>query len=187
MPYSAYRAGIGGVSNGLADEAEARREEVRFGPLPCYLGYLLRRAQARVFVDFAEALEGAVSPGEFGLLTLVAENPGITQVRLAAALGLDKSTLSPALARLTERGLLRRDRLASDGRLQALRLAPGAEATLAAMRLRVEAHEARIGAALTPAERAELMRLLRRMTGGAAGPGSDAPAPPCVDDAARSP
>jgi DNA-binding MarR family transcriptional regulator len=138
---------------------------VAFGPLPDYLGYLLRRAQARVFADFAEALEGEISPGEFGLLTLVAENPGITQVRLAAALGLDKSTLSPALARLTRRGLLRRERLASDGRLQALRLAPSAAPAYAAMRARVEAHEARIGSALTAAERAELMRLLRRMAG----------------------
>lgn len=153
------------MSNGLADSAETQRQEVALGPLPFYVGYLLRRAQARVFADFAEALEGQVSPGEFGLLTLVAENPGITQVRLAAALGLDKSTLSPVLARLTRRGLLRRERLASDGRLQALRLAPGAHATYAEMRARVEAHEARIGAALTAGERAELMRILRKMAG----------------------
>ncbi|WP_170985200.1 MarR family winged helix-turn-helix transcriptional regulator [Roseomonas sp. AR75] len=153
------------MSNGLAEGEEPRREEVALGPLPDYLGYLLRRAQARVFADFAEALDGAISPGEFGLLTLVVENPGITQVRLAAALGLDKSTLSPVLARLTERGLLRRERLASDGRLQALRLAPGAEQAYAAMRARVEAHEARIGARFTAAERAELMRLLRRVAG----------------------
>lgn len=153
-----------GLSNGLPGEADPNggpADEVGFGPLPSYLGYLLRRAQGRVFADFAQALGGEISPGEFGLLTLVAENPGITQVRLAAALGLDKSTLSPALARLTRRGLLRRERLPSDGRLQALRLAPGAEAAHAAMRARVEAHEARIAAALEPAERAELMRLLR--------------------------
>jgi DNA-binding MarR family transcriptional regulator len=151
------------VSNGLADAVETQREEVALGPLPDYLGYLLRRAQARVFADFAEALEGEVSPGEFGLLTLVAENPGITQVRLAAALGLDKSTLSPVLARLTRRGLLRRERLASDGRLQALRLAPAAGASYARIRARVEAHEARIATTLTAAERNELMRLLRKM------------------------
>jgi DNA-binding MarR family transcriptional regulator len=157
-----------GVSNGFErpDEDHAdHREGVSYGPLPFYLGHLLRRAQARVFADFADALGEAVSPAEFGLLTLVAENPGITQVRLAAALSLDKSTLSPALARLTRRGLLKREKLASDGRLQALRLAPGAEATFATLRARVEAHEARIGGGLSAAEHAELARLLRRLLG----------------------
>lgn len=157
-----------GLSNNLpAMEAgaPARRDEVDFGPLPGYLGYLLRRAQARVFADFAEALGDAVSPGEFGLLTLIAANPGITQVRLAAAVGLDKSTLSPALSRLTRNGLLRRESLAADRRLQALYLAPGAEASYAQLRARVEAHEARIASALNPAEREELMRLLRLVIG----------------------
>ncbi|WP_270937636.1 MarR family winged helix-turn-helix transcriptional regulator [Falsiroseomonas oryzae] len=163
------------MSNGLPDPAAAQREDVSYGPLPGYLGHLLRRAQARVFADFADALGEAVSPAEFGLLTLVAANPGITQVRLAAALSLDKSTLSPALARLTRRGLLKRERLASDGRLQALRLAPGAEATYATLRARVEAHEARIAAALSPAEHAELLRLLRLLLGWDL-PGPSAPA-----------
>lgn len=104
--------------------------------MPGLIGHLLRRAQARVFADFADALGEAVSPAEFGLLTLVAQNPSITQVRLAAALSLDKSTLSPALARLARRGLLRREKLARDGRLQALRLAPGAEASHATLRAR---------------------------------------------------
>lgn len=161
------------MSNGLGGSVPTTREEVDYGPLPDLLGHLLRRAQGRVFADFAEALGDEVSPAEFGLLTLVAANPGITQVRLAAALNLDKSTLSPALARLTRRGLLERERPESDGRLQALRLAPGAEARFAAMRGKVEAHEARIAAPLSAEERRELVRLLRLLLGwGASGPGA---------------
>jgi DNA-binding MarR family transcriptional regulator len=134
---------------------------MEYGPLLGLVGHLLRRATGRVLGDFAAELGDDISPAEFGLLTLVAHNPGITQVRLAAALSLDKSTLSPALARLTRRGLLRRERQARDARLQALFLAPGAEAQYAALRARVEAHEARMAAVLTPAERVELLRLLR--------------------------
>jgi DNA-binding MarR family transcriptional regulator len=155
----------GGVSNELADLEETARAEVDYGPLRGLVGHLLRRATGRVLGDFAETLGDQISPAEFGLLTLVANNPGITQVRLAAALSLDKSTLSPALARLTRRGLLQRERLASDGRLQALRLAPGAEARYAALREQVDAHEARIARVLTPAEREELLRLLRLLIG----------------------
>jgi DNA-binding MarR family transcriptional regulator len=158
---------MGGVANDLAEAKEA----VDLGPLPGLLGHLLRRATGHVLGDFAAELGDAVSPAEFGLLTVIAANPGITQVRLAAALQLDKSTLSPALARLTQRGLVRREALA-DRRQQALSLAPGAEAALAAMRAKVEAHEARVAAMLTPAERAELLRLLRLVLGwgGADGP-----------------
>jgi DNA-binding MarR family transcriptional regulator len=151
---------MGGVANDLGDA----RRDVDLGLLPGLLGHLLRRATGRVFADFAEELGEEVSPAEFGLLTLVQANPGITQARLAAALQLDKSTVSPALTRLTQRGLLRREALA-DRRQQALRLAPGAEASLAKMRAKVERHEARIAAMLTPAERAELLRLLRLLLG----------------------
>jgi DNA-binding MarR family transcriptional regulator len=165
MPYCRVSAKMDGVSNELADASQLPRAEVEYGPLRGLVGHLLRRATGRVLGDFAETLGDDISPAEFGLLTLVAHNPGITQVRLAAALSLDKSTLSPALARLTRRGLLQREKLASDGRLQALRLAPGAEARYAALRARVEAHEARIAAVLTPAERDELIRLLRLLIG----------------------
>ncbi len=152
-----------GLANGA--EAEARQDQVEFGPLPAYLGYLLRRAQGRVFADFADELGDEITPSEFGLLTMIAHNPGITQVRLAAAVSLDKSTLSPALARLTGRGLIVRKPLPSDRRLQALFLAPGAQATLNAYRARVEAHERRIALPLSESERLELMRLLRRISG----------------------
>jgi DNA-binding MarR family transcriptional regulator len=138
---------------------------VEFGPLPGYLGYLLRRVQARVFVDFGESVGATfgISPGEFGLLTLIGCNPGITQVRLAAAVGLDKSTLSPALQRLAARGLVWREAQPGDRRLQALRLSEEGEARLADIRAEVEQHETRIAAGLTDAEREQLMNLLHRV------------------------
>jgi DNA-binding MarR family transcriptional regulator len=150
---------MGGVSN----DSDAPEGAVDHGPLTGYLGHLLRRAHGRAFAIFTEDMGEEISPGEFGLLTLVAANPGITQVRLAAAMALDKSTLSPAVARLTKRGLLVRHALPGDRRLQALRLAPGAAETLAAYRARVEAHERRIAAPLSAEERAQLVRLLRRL------------------------
>jgi DNA-binding MarR family transcriptional regulator len=141
---------------------------VEFGPLPGYLGYLLRRVQARVFVDFGESVGAAfgISPGEFGLLTLISCNPGITQVRLAAAVSLDKSTLSPALQRLAARGLVRREARPGDRRLQALHLSEEGEARLKEIRAQVEQHEERIAASLSRAEREQLMALLQRMMGG---------------------
>ena len=84
------------------------------GVLPSLLGYVLRRTQSAVFADFAATFAGAgeaLTPGEFGLLVLVERNAGLSQMALARALGIDRSTLVPILDRLQARGLLvRRDR-----------------------------------------------------------------------------
>src|SRR5262245_55712437 len=83
---------------------------VDFDELPSYVGYQVRRAQARIFAEFDAALRDVgFTPGSFGVLTLIRANPGITQVALAAAFGVDKSTMSPVIFRLEQRGLVRRE------------------------------------------------------------------------------
>src|SRR5207249_6787749 len=61
------------------------------GMLPGLLGYRLRLAQQTVFRDFAESVSD-LSPGRTGMLLLIDANPGVTQGRLAHAVGLDRST-----------------------------------------------------------------------------------------------
>jgi len=68
------------------------------GVLPDLIGYQLRLAQIAVFRDFERTVgDLGISPGRFGVLVLVDANPGITQSRLAEAVGLDRSTLVPVL------------------------------------------------------------------------------------------
>ena len=94
---------------------------VDFDELPTYVGYQVRRAQAKIFAEFEATLgDFDFTPGSFGVLTLIRANPGITQVALAAAFGVDKSTMSPVIFRLEKRGLVRREVLASDRRCHAL-------------------------------------------------------------------
>ena len=95
--------------------------------LPTLLGYALRRTQSAVFADFAATFvraDEALTPGEFGLLVLVERNAGLSQMALARALGIDRSTLVPILDRLQARGLLLRDASPTDGRTHALALTP---------------------------------------------------------------
>src|SRR5262245_36294666 len=88
---------------------EAGEPQLSFDELPGYVGYQIRRAQAEIFADLEVPLkEFDLTPGSFGVLTLIRSNPGITQVALAAALGIDKSTMSPVIFRLEKRGLIRR-------------------------------------------------------------------------------
>ena len=115
---------------------------------------------------FAKAGE-ALTPGEFGLLVLVDRNAGLSQMALARALGIDRSTLVPILDRLQERGLLMRHRSPTDGRTHALALTPAGEKALARFARLVRAHEKRIASQLSAAEIRVLIDLLEKVHTGA--------------------
>jgi DNA-binding MarR family transcriptional regulator len=154
----------GAVKRQTASETSAR--PIDFGELPTYVGYQVRRTQAKIFLEFEATLKGFdFTPGSFGVLTLIRANPGITQVALAAAFGVDKSTMSPVIFRLEQRGLVRREVLARDRRRHALFFEPGEEATYLAAREKVRAFEDNTAARLTKAEQRELARLLGKLQG----------------------
>jgi DNA-binding MarR family transcriptional regulator len=137
---------------------------IDFDELPTYVGYQVRRAQTRIFAEFEEGLGNLdLTPGSFGVLTLIRANPGITQVELAAAFDIDKSTMSPVIYRLEKRGLVRREVLATDRRCHALFLDPGAEPAFEAARERFRALESGLAARLSKSEQRELARLLAKL------------------------
>ena len=136
------------------------------GILPQLLGYGLRRAQSAVFADFAGTFAKAgeaLTPGEFGLLVLVERNAGLSQMALARALSIDRSTLVPILNRLQGRGLLMRHASPTDGRTHALALTPAGERALAKFARLVKAHEKRIGSNLSATEMRVLIELLEKV------------------------
>ncbi len=136
------------------------------GLLPTLLGYGLRRAQSAVFADFAATFAKAgeaLTPGEFGLLILVEKNAGLSQMALARALGIDRSTLVPILDRLQGRGLLVRKPSPTDGRTHALALTQAGEKALQKFAKLVKAHEKRIASDLSAAETLKLIELLEKV------------------------
>lgn len=152
-----------------AASRKPRAGALEFGELPGYVGYQVRRAQARIFGELESALRTFdLTPGSFGVLTLVRANPGITQVALAAAFGVDKSTISPVIARLEKRGFIRREVLANDRRRQALVFEPSEEAYFDLAQETVRACEKGLAARLTRTEQRELTRLLGKLQGGEA-------------------
>lgn len=144
--------------------AQRRRRELDWGPLPGLLGYALRRAQVSVFADFAQAVP-ELTPGQFGVLTLIERNAGLSQSELGDALGVDRSTVVSTLDRLQARGLLARAPSPSDRRAHALELTAEGRALHADAARRIRAHEARIGAGLSAEERRQLTALLARLAG----------------------
>jgi DNA-binding MarR family transcriptional regulator len=153
-------------STNPAPPDEARGPQVDFDELPGYVGYQVRRTQAKIFADFETTLKDLdFTPGSFGVLMLIRANPGITQVALAAAFGIDKSTMSPVIFRLESRGLIRRVIQPSDRRRHALYFEEAAEATFLTAREKVRAFEAGIAARLGKTEQRELARLLAKLQG----------------------
>jgi DNA-binding MarR family transcriptional regulator len=139
-------------------------QAAKLGILPDLLGYHLRRAHVAVFQDFARAMAGLdVTPGQVGVLQVIAANPGLSQTALGRALGIDRSTVVAVIDRLEGRGLVVRALSPNDRRSHALRLSAAGEKALGEIERRVRAHEKRIARALDPAERAQLIRLLTKL------------------------
>jgi len=135
--------------------------ELAAGILPGLLGYRLRLAQQTVFRDFAASVPG-VSPGRVGMLVLIEANPGVTQGRLASAMGLDRSTMVGLVDALEERGLIERRR-GEDRRTNRLWLTRPGRLLLGRAKRRIAQHEKRVAGRLNPAERAQLVSLLEKL------------------------
>ena len=139
-----------------------RAAPLKPGVLPTLLGYRLRRAQQAVFRDFASAV-AEISPGRAGMLLLIDANPGVTQGRLAQAVGLDRSTMVGVIDALESRHLLERRR-GDDRRTNGLWLTGIGRAFVARLKRRIEGHERRVAAHLSAAERAQLLALLAKLS-----------------------
>jgi DNA-binding MarR family transcriptional regulator len=139
----------------------AERAALDPGALPGLLGYRLRLTQQAVFRDFAGSVHG-LSPGRVGLLVLIDANPGVTQSRLAEAVRRDRSTMVGVLDQLEARGLIERRR-GSDRRTNGLWLTRAGRSLLARALKAIAAHERRIAARLSAAERRQLLALLGKI------------------------
>jgi len=136
----------------------------RLGILPELLGYRLRQAQIAVFLDFCAAMEAfGVTPGRFGVLQVIAANPGLSQSELGGILGIDRSTVVAVIDRLEREDWVRRMPAPKDRRSHALVLGERGAALLPELESRVKAHEQRITRHLSEAERQTLLDLLSRL------------------------
>src|SRR5215471_19221744 len=89
--------------------------KLMFEELDGLLGYRLRRAQGAMHRDYIASVEGlALTQKQTATLWLVSANPGVSQVSVAAALGMDRATMMSITDRLEERGLVIRKRSSVD-------------------------------------------------------------------------
>jgi DNA-binding MarR family transcriptional regulator len=144
--------------------ALAGDEPINYGPLPDRVGYQLRRAGSYLFRTFLAMLKDLkLAPGHYSALVLISLNPGLSQMDLAQATGLDGSTLVPITNRFVQLGWIRRGRRKSDRRLYSLRITPAGQAILDQAQPIIAAREKHLASELSQRERRALIDLLSRI------------------------
>ena len=141
----------------------AFQQTLKPGLLSSLLGYRLRVAQQAVFRDFARSIPED-SPGRVGILLLIDANPGVTQSRLAQAVGIDRSTMVGVVHALQARELVERRR-GEDRRTNGLWLTRTGRTLVASLKQRIRIHERRVASRLSASDRAQLLALLEKLGG----------------------
>lgn len=145
------------------EKEEPAESDLLFAEMDGLLGYQLRRAQGAMHRDFMAAVaEFALTQKQMATLWLIQANPGVSQVEVAAALGMDRATMMSVTDRLEDRGLVIRKRSTVDRRRQELYLTPAGQSTLRKCKTRIAEHEEKFSSAFTGAELAALLDALKR-------------------------
>lgn len=129
-------------------------------------GFLLRRAHqisAAVFEDACREL--ALTPAQFGVLTVLQAHPGLGQSSLARALGFDKVTVLRVLRGLETRGLVNRSPAEGNRRNMSVSLTHQGLAVLQQAQKPAEKAYRRLMAPLDRAQQEQLLQLLQLLTG----------------------
>ncbi|HEY7630361.1 MAG TPA: MarR family winged helix-turn-helix transcriptional regulator [Thermoleophilaceae bacterium] len=132
-----------------------------------YTGFLMNWVANRSRASFARALHDrcGLHPREFGVLTVLARNAGVTQQEIGADSGVDPSTMVATLDSLEARGLAERRPHPDDRRKRSVYLTPAGEETLREGRKLAAQVGKEVFAPLTADERKQLHSLLRKLSG----------------------
>jgi DNA-binding MarR family transcriptional regulator len=138
---------------------------LQMGELSDLLGYLLKRAQLKVFEDFLRCVAPLqLTPAQFSVLLLLDKNPGRNQTEIANTLGILRPNFVSMLDALESRDLCTRMRSTNDRRSHILMLTDRGRAVLArAKKLVATKHEARLNELLGPAGRVTLLDMLAKI------------------------
>lgn len=172
-------------SNGAVARA-ASEERLDLSGLTCWVGFMLRVVQVRVFQRYYENPIGReISPGALSTLTAIAANPGVRPGALADALVVRRPNMTKLIDSLIRAGLVRKRTAPGDRRSVALFLTARGRRLIDRTFAMNKTHDESATVALTEEERAALLRLLGKLAadliGGGAWTKDDAPA---RDDAA---
>jgi len=131
------------------------------GPLAEDLLFMMRTVQGQLRSEVQTLREAlSVESGMIGVLSIIWQRPGISQNDLAAVVALKKSAVTKLVKELEERGLITRERVSSDRRMNALHLTDAGQAMIARSREMVAVIENRAFEGVAAADRKTFFNVL---------------------------
>ena len=130
-------------------------------------GHLIRRLHQISVSVFAERMKAAgidLTPVQFAALSALAAHPDVDQATLAGLIAYDRVTIGGVVDRLEGKGLVSRTVSRQDRRARVVRLTPSGADMLARVHPLVSEFQNDILSGLSPAERDQLMALMRKTT-----------------------
>ena len=146
-------------------------------------GFLLRRAHqisAAVFEDECKSV--ALTPAQFGVLSVLHASPGLDQSSLGRALGFDKVTVMRVMRGLESRGLIARVYAALNRRNLSITLTDAGHSLLIQTQEPAEHAYNRLMSPLNQQQRDHLVSLLQLLTTGLEGEARAAFVPPSKEE-----
>jgi DNA-binding MarR family transcriptional regulator len=151
-------------ANAPKDKGDAAAVIISLGPLDQRLGYVLRRAQLAVFADFFKSFEEHdIKPAQYSVLTIIANNVGLTQTQVAETLNIKKPNFVTMIRNLEKRGLVKRSATLNDKRSNILSLTNAGQALLNELETIANNHEKKIRDHIGSSQYEALFKPLRQM------------------------
>ena len=124
-------------------------------------GYLIRRLhQIHVAIFLDECSDYGITPVQYAVMTALLNNPGADQVTLAHDAGIDRTNVADVLARLAQRGLVKREAGKQDKRMRVARLTREGDRIARDMEHASLSAQDKLMAALPAEKREQLMSLM---------------------------
>jgi DNA-binding MarR family transcriptional regulator len=140
--------------------------DLNYGQLNDLLGHLLRHAVNRGQGTFHEVFEAdEVTPLQFMIVELISQNSQVTHSDICQAMQTSASVVTTTLKPLLADGRLLKVTVNGDGRKTSYALSSEGVEWFERIKPKIALSEARLAEALTEDERADLVRMLKRLSG----------------------
>ena len=141
-------------------------DDVDLDRLGTALGFLMRLAQLKIYERFFEEVgEHELKPGEFSVLWVILNNPGIRQSVLGQRLMIKRAHMTKLIRALEDQGLVSRRVPDDDRRAVEITLTPDAVQKVRQAGEWFFTYEDSVGSNLSAAERQQLTGLMRKFIG----------------------
>lgn len=148
----------------LPDHFERHVPGIAYEVLDELVGYAIRRAQLASYLDFERVVAGTkFTTQRFSSLVIIEQNPGLTQTRLGEILGIARSGVMLLVDFHESEGFVTREPSATDRRAYGLRITAAGRRRLVEVKRLVREADRQSTAALSAAERKQLLALLDRV------------------------